>query len=213
MRLNRNHFIVLLAAIAGILIIQGCGLTQQIREAQNFAKCEFKLSSVQDIRVAGINFQKVDSKSDLSLSNLGKLGGILAGDRIPLTLTLNLDVKNPNATPAAMNQLEWILFIDEIEMLAGSLNENVSVPANNGVTTLPLRFELDVKKVLSGKSFDSALNFLFNLAGEGNQPTRFLLKAKPSIMVGSYNLKYPGYLDIRTEFTSAEGKAIQKTIR
>jgi len=207
----KSRFLLLSFTLFAFVVTLGCGVMKQIQEAQNFAKCEFKLASVTDIKVAGINFQKVDSKSDLGLTALPKITQAFSSNKLPLTLTLNLDVKNPNTTGAAMNALEWILLIDDVQMVAGSVNDKVDVAAN-GVSSLPIKIEIDLKQALSGKSFDSMLNFAFNLAGEGNKPTRFLLKAKPSVNVGSYTLKYPGYIDVQTEFTAAEGKALQDAV-
>lgn len=203
--------LLLIPAFTFFFLLSGCGVLQQLNEAQNFAKCEFKLATVNDIKVAGINFQKVDSKSDLALTALPKIVNAFSSNSFPLTLTLNLDVKNPNTTAAAMNNLDWILLIDDIQMVTGAVNERVDVPAS-GQSTFPIKIEVDLKQALSGKSFDSMLNFAFNLAGEGNKPTRFMLKAKPSINVGSYNLKYPGYIDVQTEFTAAEGKGIRDAV-
>lgn len=192
--------------------ISGCGILDQIKGVQNFAKCEFRLATVNEIKLADVNIQNIKSFSDLNFMTAAKLKSAITSDKLPLTFTLNIEAKNPNTNPASMNKLEWILFIDDIEMTSGSLAQNISIAGNNSVSNFPLNITLNLKEILSGKSFDSVVNFAFNLSGEGNKPTRFLLKAKPSIQVANTTLSYPGYLDIKTEFTAAEGKVIRDQV-
>jgi hypothetical protein len=44
------------------------------------------------------------------------------------------------------------------------------------------------------------MNFGLNLAGSGNRPSRMTLKVKPTIMVGTTPISYPGYLSVTNEF-------------
>lgn len=195
-----------------LIFANGCNIAQQIKEIQNFAKCEFRLASVQNTNLAGLNIQNKKSISDFNFSDGLKLKSVSGSNSWPLSFTLNVEAKNPNNTPAAMNKFEWILFMDDVQLVEGILGDRVEISPNSGVSTIPLTINIDLKKVLSGKAFDSVLNFAFNVAGEGNKPTRFMLKAKPTIMVGSYPLTYPGYIDIKQEFTASMGKEVRNSI-
>ena len=173
----------------------------QLQQMQNMAKCEFRINKVENIQLASINIQNIKSYQDLSLLDATKITAAVAGGKLPLSLRLNLDVKNPNTTTAAMNKLEWILMIDDIQMLEGISNQKVTI-APNTTSSLPLDMRFDLKEVLSGESGSTLLNFAFNLADAGGAPTRIMLKAKPTIMVGSFPLTYPGYINIKKDFTS-----------
>jgi Late embryogenesis abundant protein len=173
----------------------------QLQQMQNMAKCEFRINKVENIQLANINIQNIKSYQDLSILDATKITAAVAGGTLPLSLRLNLDVKNPNATTAAMNKLEWILMIDDIQMLEGISNQKVSI-APNATSSLPLDMRFDLKEVLSGESGSTLLNFAFNLADAGGAPTRITLKAKPTIMVGSIPITYPGYINIKKDFTS-----------
>jgi hypothetical protein len=164
------------------------------------AKCDFKLNSVKQLTLAGVNIQQIKSIKDLGLIDAGVITAALAGGQLPLSFTLNIEAKNPNDQLAAMNRLDWILFIDKIEMLQGTLTEKVQIPANGGTSVIPLYMNMDLKKVLSGKSAETIINFGFNLAGMGGEPTRITVKAKPTIMVGSREITYPGYISITTKY-------------
>jgi len=173
----------------------------QLQQMQNMTKCEFRIKNVENIQLASIDIQNKKSYQDLSILDAAKITSAVAGGTLPLDLRLNVDVKNPNSTTAAMNKLEWILMIDDTQMLNGVSNKRVEI-APNATSTLPLDMRVDLKEVLSGESGSSLLNFAFNLADAGGAPTRITLKAKPTIMVGSIPLTYPGYINIKKDFTS-----------
>jgi hypothetical protein len=192
----------LVAIFLVALTASGCSTLRQVQEAQNFTRCQFRLKTVDGIRVAGIDVQNIKSKSDLNLLDAGRLGLAIAGNTLPLTLRLNVEAQNPNSNNAAMNKMEWTLFIDDVQMVAGALSNRVEIP-QSATTTVPLDVSVDLLKVLSGKSAETISNFAFNLAGENAKPTRFMLRMKPTInILGS---DYSQSFDVRTEFTSGGG--------
>jgi len=193
-----KHFITLFL----IATLVSCDIFQQVEQMANFAKCNFRLKSVNNTELAGINVQQIKSISDLGFIDAGMITAALASGNLPLSFTLNVEVQNPNSESAAMNKLDWILLIDDIEMIRGTNNERVQVAPNGGVSILPLQMSFDLLDVLSGESGEAILNFGFNIAGVGGKPTRVTLKAKPTIMVGGQSISYPGYISIKNEFTS-----------
>lgn len=198
-KLINSTLVVLLMMLFG-----SCSILEQASELQTFAKCEFRLKSVQNIRLAGINVQQIDQISDMTLMEMAKLTTAFTSKNMPLKLTLNLEVKNPNQSKAALNEIDWILFIDDIQMTHGHLARRVEIPSHGGLSVLPIAMEFNLLEVLSGESADAVINFALNLAGAGNRPTRIMLKAKPTIYVGSKPITYPGYIKIENEFTSGQ---------
>jgi hypothetical protein len=194
--MNKKLSVIIIIVIA--VVIASC---TQLQQMQNMAKCEFRIKNVENIQLADISIQDKNSYQDLSILDAAKITSVIAGGTLPLNLRLNVDVKNPNSTSAAMNKLEWILMIDDIQMLNGTSNQRVEI-APNGTSTLPLDMRVNLKEVLSGESGNTLLNFAFNLADAGGAPTRITLKAKPTIMIGQFPLTYPGYINIKKDFTS-----------
>lgn len=198
-----KKIIFMLAVVFTATVFSACDILDQARQVAMLSKCEFRLSSVDQLRLAGVNIQQVKKLSDLNLMDAAKITtAAVSGSSLPLNFTLNVEVKNPNAGTAGLTKLDWILFIDDIQMVSGVNEQRVHIPGNGGTGTIPLSIGVNLKEVLKGKSGDAIANFGLNLAGAGNKPTRITLKAKPTIMVGSQYIAYPGYLTVQNEFTS-----------
>jgi hypothetical protein len=151
------------------------------------------------MKLAGINIQDKNTLSDFSIMEMARIGSVIAGGTLPLTFDLNMQAKNPNPGTAAMNKMDWIMIIDDIEMTRGVLNQRIEIPANM-VSEFPVAMNLDLMKSLNGKSGDALINFALNLAGSGSRPSQIKLKAKPTVMIGTTPIEYPGYITIRQEF-------------
>ena len=183
-----------------VSMLSACDVVNSLSGMYNFAKCDFRLNSVDNVRLAGVNVQNVTNPSALSVMDAARITAAYATNQLPLSFNLNVEVRNPNKEKAVMNGMEWILLIDNIEMTRGNLNQRIEVMPNNQSAMMPLTLSFDLKKVLSGKSADAVTNFGMNLAGQGNKPSRIALKAKPSMLVGGISIPYPDYITIQNEF-------------
>lgn len=189
-----------LLVVLSLSLLTACGIGRQIRELKSFANCDFRLQSTENTTLAGVNVQQVQSLADLNWGQAAKLTAAYAQGSLPLNLVVNVQVKNPNETLASMNSLQWIMMIDDKEIVDGVLNDRIAIDPNGGISTLPIRISADLMKVLPGVSKEEKLSMGLGLAGAGNKPTRLTLKVKPSIMVGNSTLKYPGYIKVNQEF-------------
>jgi len=192
--------VMLIASISLLTILSSCDVLNQVTQMSNFTKCDFRLESVQQLNLAGINVQNVKKMSDLNMFDAANLASAVASQKFPLDFTLNIEAKNPNTANAGMTKIDWILLIDDIEMTRGILDQQITIPANNGTAIIPMLMHVDLQKALSGKSADAIINFGMNLAGTGNKPTRFTVQMKPTITVNGFPITYPGYLNVKTEF-------------
>ena len=192
----------LAALILVIIAADACTVVEQAQQAAILANCDFRIRTVENITLGGVNVQNIRNVSDLTMTDLARLTAALTKPSVPLNMKLNIEGRNPNAASAGLNRLDYILLIDDIEMTRGILDQSFVIPPNNGSTVIPLQLTFDLKKVLTGKSLDAVMNFGLNLAGVGNKPTRIKVKLKPTILVGAVQLQYPGYITIGTDFSS-----------
>ena len=179
-----------------------CQVAEQVTQMSTFAKCQFRIASVQNITLAGVDVQKIQQMNQISALDVFNITTAFASGSLPLSMMLNIEVKNPNASTAAMNALEWIFLIDQTELLRGNLTQQIKVNPNGGVTNLPLQISVDLKKAINGQSMNSLVNLALNLVDASNKPCRVSLKIKPSIMFGNYSINYPGYITIQKEFSA-----------
>lgn len=188
-----------LLLIFSVAVIPSC---KQLQGLANMAKCEFKLKSIENITLSGVNVQNVKSLNDLSMIDAARLTSSVLSNNFPLQFNLNMDIRNPNPSPASLNKLDWILNIDDIDLVQGTTQNRIQVAPNGGIATYPLSFNFNLREVLKEKTGQALINFALNLAGAGNQPSRVTLKAKPYMTIGNFQLPYPSYINIRNEFTS-----------
>ncbi len=194
-------FILICILFTLVVSFSGCDVARQTQQVTALAKCDFRIQSVEKINLAGVELQYIHSVSDLGMGDVARIFAGFASPTFPLSLQLNLEGRNPNAKTAGINRIEWILFIDDIQMTSGFLDKPITIPAM-GSSVIPVDIGLDLKQVLSGKSANAMLNFCMNLAGVGNTPTRFKIKLKPTIIIAGTALTYPGYLTVNTEYVS-----------
>ena len=185
-----------------VVILSSCDILQQATMVANLLKCEFRLESLNNFKLAGIDIQNKQSLTDLNLLDAAKITNAYLTKSLPAGFTLNMQVKNPNPGAAGINNIGWILFIDDTQITQGAVNKRVQVAPNGGVSTIPLEISFDMIKVFSGKTKDALLNLAFNLAGQGTRSSNIMVKAKPSVYIGNQRVDYPGYLNIRKEFSS-----------
>lgn len=190
----KKYFIL---AYGLLVILPAC---QTLQMMQNFAKCEFRLAQLSNVNALGIDMTGKRSFSDFNLLDAGKVVQALAGNQFLLNFVANVEVRNPNAEPAGLNRMDWILMVDNKEVLNGTLNQAVNVPANNGTTIMPLNLSIDLKKIFANQSRDETLSLAFDLAQQGNNTTRLMLRVRPYINIGGAELAYPGYLNIKKDF-------------
>lgn len=192
---------LLIFTILSAFVLNSCDVLNQISQVAMLSKCQFRLSTLTNTKLAGVNVQNIKSYKDLSLVDVTKVTAAYATGNLPLSFTLNVEAKNPNTTAAGMSKLDWILLIDDLEVLTGVTEQRITIPANGGTAVLPLNLSFDLLKVIEARNVESLVNFGLNLAGAGNRPTRVTLKAKPTIYVGSSPITYPDYITINNEFT------------
>jgi hypothetical protein len=178
-----------------------CGF---LKEMTALGKCEFRLTTLENPELGGIDVSRVRSYSDFGLAELGILTSSIVRGELPLSFTLNVEIRNPNPAMAALNKLEYHAFIDDMQVASGVLTRRIEIPANGGITNIPLYLETDLIDILAKDSRQAVVNFGLNLADAGKRPTRVSLKVKPTVLVGGLEIIYPGYFKVTYDFTSGD---------
>ena len=176
-----------------MLMLSGCAALQTgISNAYNLANCDYKYKSVSDITVSDINVSK-----GLSPLMIPKLISILSGNTssIPMNLTLNVDVNNPNAGTAAFQALNYIISIDDIQFTTGNFKQPFSV-AGGETKMLPMTIGFDIAELMKSNSRPAIENLAKNILGLSDKSSKVTVQLKPSFKVGEQTFNSPVYIPL-----------------
>ncbi|TKC13294.1 hypothetical protein FA048_04845 [Pedobacter polaris] len=189
----------------GFLLIVGlsaCSVNKQAQQIKALEKCDYKLLNATNITIAGTNVQKLINGNSIDLTSIPSLAlGYLRKD-IPLKANLNLEISNPSTTLAAINNFDYIILINKQEIANGTVDQRVSIDAGQTVK-VPVQLNANIYKFLADGSMLSDITDFVKAANTGSEKKGMVtLKIRPSIMVGSGLVKYPGYITIDKEVSS-----------
>ena len=175
--------IILLAS--AFLSLSSCDTLTQLA---SFVNCKYEFAGLSNPSIAGIGLNDIQNVSNLNAGSLLKLtAGIMSGS-LPLTTTVNVKAINPNATVARISGLDWAIDVDNTNLLSGTIDKQVSVPANGGQTTIPFLVKMDVMQMFKGQSKDNIFRFVNNLLNTGQSSSNVSIRIKPTVMVGGQKL-------------------------
>ncbi|MBU0766037.1 MAG: hypothetical protein KJ607_14525 [Bacteroidetes bacterium] len=193
--LHQLRMIIPVAMIA--CLSAGC---RQLLQTARLSECDYTLHSIEKVKLAGIDFEKVSSVTDLGLTDAGKITAAMLTGRLPLDFTANLEITNPNNKPASMSEVYWKVFIDDRQMAEGLVSEKTEIPPDNGKAILPIRVSVNLKEILSGESAVSLVKMAVNWAGLAKSPTKVKLQIKPVFRIGKHEIKSPGYITVKAKY-------------
>lgn len=189
----------LLLFATAILLLNSCST---LSELVAFTKCEFRLHSLQEPEACGINLSQRSSWSDFSFMEGQAVAAQLLQKKLPFEITVNVEARNPGTTKAAVNSIQWIAFIDDLQVAQGTVSERVEIAPSGGMNKIPIRVKADLFDYLEGDNPRAMLDFALNLINAGNQSSQVSLKIKPSVLIGNKEVPYPDYFTISKEFKS-----------
>jgi Late embryogenesis abundant protein. len=176
-----------------MLMLSGCtALQTSLSNAYNLANCDYKYKSVSDITVSDINVS-----NGLSPLMIPKLISILSGNMssIPMNLTLNVDVNNPNSGTAAFQALNYIISIDDIQFTTGNFKQPFSVGGGES-KMLPMTIGFDIAELMKSNSRPAIENIAKNILGLSDKTSKVTVQLKPSFKVGEQTFNSPVYIPL-----------------
>ena len=173
-------------------------LTQIVNQAAqivNLKNCNFDVNGINNIHMLDIDLSKGMDKSNLNAAQLLKVTNALLSKRLPVSFNVNLDVNNPNNIAAALGKMDYIISLNNREVISSTFNQGFSIPANSkGRVAIPIT--TDLFQLFSGETGDAILNLAFKLAGAKSDPVNLGVKVKPYIKINGQPLAYPDFISI-----------------
>lgn len=181
------------------LFISSCSVIKQI---SNISRLKFRLNSVSDFTINGINISNKSSLRDFNVFDSAQLLNSIAKGSLPVSFNLNIEAKNPNDGGGYPRQdldivdFKWRLIIDDVETLSGNIARPISVPGTGETTIFPITVQLDLYKFFRERGFENIVNLALAIGGRNQNLSRIVLKATPTIQTPFGKITYPGELDI-----------------
>ena len=174
------------------LLLTGCGVLKQVGGAAMMTQCTYAFNSVSDVSIIGISLSQKPSALDLL-----KIAPVIAGKAtsVPMTITIKVDIHNPNKMEAMMQGMQYILSVDGVQFTTGSVTTPVSVPA--GATgMMPVALGFDLATLLSGAAKDATVNIIKNLVGINDTKSNVKFEIKPSFKIGTQVMTAPAFIPL-----------------
>lgn len=170
-------------------------IANQAAQVVNLKNCTFDVNGISNINMLGINLSNGMDKNSLNATQLINVTNSLLNKKLPVTFNVNLDVDNPNGIAASLGKMDYIIALNNKEVVSSTFNEGFSIaPNSKGKVSIPI--STDLFQLFSGETADAILNLAFKLAGAKSEPVNLGVKVKPYIKVNNQSLAYPDFISI-----------------
>ncbi len=187
-----------LLLMASCSILQGVG--DQIVGIANLANCQYSMKNVSNVQVAGIDLNNVKN-GEISVKDIAMLTAAIVSKKVPLTMNLNVDVKNPTTSDAVLTAMDYIMSIDGTDVINGTSSKSYTI-RKNATTTVALPISTDIYSVCN--NVNSLKTFVQSLAKD-ETTSKIGLKLKPRINVGGVIVPIPDYITVQKTTGNNDG--------
>lgn len=173
-------------------VFSGCSMLKSFSNAVAMKDCKYSYNRVSDVKVAGFS-----ADTQFSFFDVAKIIALLNGetDSIPLSMNVVIDVENPNPKDAGFEKMDYVLNVDDVDLLSGELSDPFLVSANSK-SQLPVNLSVDLLSLLRGESKEPVIKIVKNILGIGEESSNVQLKIKPTIKAGKREIQAANYIPI-----------------
>lgn len=199
--MKRQIFIMTIFVIS-ISIFQGCSVLKDLTSMRNV---QFRIGSISSVSIGGVSVLNKKKVTDFNVSETIALASKVASKSLPLSLTMNLEAKNPNEAGensitnnsiATLQSLEWRLLIDDVPTIEGIVKGPITLPAGGTTVSIPISTELELFSFFEERGYAGMAKLAFALANPGESTVSVKLDAKPMIQTFLGTMSYPGRITI-----------------
>ena len=191
--------VVSLIVLFSLTFMPACDVMNNIGGAYRLSQSEYKYSSLNDIQLAGM---KLGNASSISISNLASIATVLAGGNtqtIPFSMTLNMDVTNPNTAAAFLDALDYQIIINDLEFVEGKMDMPIRIePGETKVVPIPV--SVDLRNLINRYSQERVTKEMSSFLGITPNETTVMVKLWPKLTVGNTLVKVPAAIPVEFKF-------------
>ena len=192
--MNRPSRFLVTPALLTLLAVPGCTALQQLAALRSVT---FAFAGVSDVHIAGIRIGAGSSYASLDLADAARLGTAIVSKEVPIEFVAHVNASNPpeNTVSARMVDLDWTLFIEDRQTLAGELSGPVVITPG-GTADVPLTVRFDLLQLGSGGARD-LFDLALAIAGQGSIQKDLRLELVPTIETSLGPIRYPAPVVVR----------------
>jgi hypothetical protein len=208
-RLNINSTLVymkqlsiLFLLFSALVWLPQCSIKEQADELQALRNCKYEVVSADSLYIAGTEAKQLLTNGGLNLLEAPKVAFAYFQQRVPVKGLFNLRITNPGTEEAGINQFDYKLLIKNVELLNGSVNQQITVAPNGGTALVPILVDKDIYPLISNPANQGAVSRFFSSQVEDT--VMITLKIRPGFMIADKLVQYPDYIDIQKQVTNIQ---------
>jgi len=202
--MKRKSFILAAGAVACIALMPSCSTVDHLARAlMNLQRLQFKIGGIRDFSLLGIKLFGKSSLADFSADEGFRLFEGFGEKRLPVEMTLDILVQNPNdgtggstKTVSTLTGLESRLLIDETPTVYGNIDRPIEIPGTGQATTVSVRMSLDLFDFFGAQGYEKLIGLALDIGGRPSNTTRISLDAQPRASTPYGEIVYPGRITI-----------------
>lgn len=187
----------LLFVLLPILFITSCNTSRQANALSNLNNCKYELVGIDSLFLAGTDINQIIKNGEVDISRLPGLALSFLNQQLPLHASLQLEVTNPTRNLAGIREFQYIIMIDNEEMIEGTSDLPIAVEGNS-TAIVPVKINANIYKLVNNSNNLQKLLNLLNTENSNQQiePLQVTFKIKPTITLAGQSIDYPGYINI-----------------
>ncbi len=200
----RQRASVAVLSLAGALALASCAAFNDMASVlANLQRLRFRIGSVRDFRLLGLDISGKTRLSDFSAADVLKLGQSYTSRKLPVEFVVDVLAVNPNDGTAGtakmtstLTSLECRLLIDGNPTVTGNIEQPVEIPGTGQESVVPIRLSLDLLEFFANKTTNDLLNLALAIGGKSGSAARIALDAQPTVSTPLGPITYPGRVTV-----------------
>lgn len=197
-----HSYITLSLFLLVFICLQGCSTVQGIMSLQQLT---YSIHSIESVYLGGVSVGGKKVINDFSVKETLTLALMVSTKKMPLRMTVNIAVKNPNKGmgdangfngSATLKSMDWRLLIDDIPTINGNLPKAFDIPGNGQTTIVPIEMSVELYEYLEQKGYEGMANLALAISGLGGAGTRLKIDALPIVSTFIGDIQYPNRITI-----------------
>jgi hypothetical protein len=165
----------------------------------------YSIHSIESVYLGGVSVGGKKVINDFSVKETLTLALMVSTKKMPLRMTVNIAVKNPNKGmgdangfngSATLKSMDWRLLIDDIPTINGNLPKAFDIPGNGQTTIVPIEMSVELYEYLEQKGYEGMANLALAISGLGGAGTRIKIDALPTVSTFIGDIQYPNRITI-----------------